>query len=211
MFLYPRSLCALKIGDRPVYWVSAGSAALASASCSAPPPAPPPLRPCSLAPAPKLLFVQCCSARCRAGIDMRSPQPATSSQLVLTRNLHITRSNRLFPSFYINCLENPMDRGAQQATVHRVARAGHNLVTKPPQLNIPDEKLDFPGGSGGKEPACQCMRHKRCGFDLWVRKIPWRRAWQSTPVFLPGESHGQRSLAGKGPWSRKEPDTSKVT
>ena len=39
-----------------------------------------------------------------------------------------------------------------------------------------------------KEPACQC---RRCGFDLWVGKIPWRRAWQPTPVFLPGESHGQ--------------------
>ena len=46
----------------------------------------------------------------------------------------------------------------------------------------------------GKEPACQCRRHKRCGFDLWVGKIPWRRAWQPTAVFLPGESHGQRSL-----------------
>ena len=53
----------------------------------------------------------------------------------------------------------------------------------------------FPGGAGGKEPACQCRRHKRHGFNLCVRKIPWRRAWQPTPVFLPGESHGQRSLA----------------
>ena len=35
---------------------------------------------------------------------------------------------------------------------------------------------------------------KRCGFNPWVRKIPWRRAWQPTPVFLPTESHGQRSL-----------------
>ena len=38
-----------------------------------------------------------------------------------------------------------------------------------------------------------------CGFDPWVRKILWRRAWQPTPVFLPGESHGQRSLAGYSP------------
>ena len=38
-------------------------------------------------------------------------------------------------------------------------------------------------------------RHKRCGFDPWVSKIPWRRKWQPTPVFLPGESHGQRTLA----------------
>ena len=37
------------------------------------------------------------------------------------------------------------------------------------------------------------------GFDPWVGKIPWRRAWQPTPVFLPGESHGQRSLAGYSP------------
>ena len=47
----------------------------------------------------------------------------------------------------------------------------------------------------GKEPACQFRRHKTCGFDPWVGKIPWRRAWQLTPVFLPGESHGQSSLA----------------
>ena len=51
------------------------------------------------------------------------------------------------------------------------------------------------GGANGKEPACQCRRHKRHRFDPWVGKIPWRRAWQSTSVFLPGESHGQRSLA----------------
>ena len=42
----------------------------------------------------------------------------------------------------------------------------------------------------------QCKRYRRCGFDPWVRKIPWRRAWQSTPVFLPGEFQRQRSLAG---------------
>ena len=47
----------------------------------------------------------------------------------------------------------------------------------------------------------------RCGFDPWVWKIPWRRAWKPTPVFLLGESHGQRSLAGYSPWGRKESDT----
>ena len=45
------------------------------------------------------------------------------------------------------------------------------------------------------------------GFDPWVGKIPWRRAWQRTPVFLPGESHGQRSLAGHSSWGQKESDT----
>ena len=57
----------------------------------------------------------------------------------------------------------------------------------------------FPGGATGKEPACQCRRHKRLEFVSWVRKIPWRRKWQPTLVFLPGESHGQRSLAGYSP------------
>ena len=54
----------------------------------------------------------------------------------------------------------------------------------------------FPGGTSGKEPSCQCRRHKRCRFHSWVRMIPWRRAWQPTSVFLPGEYHGQRSLVG---------------
>ena len=44
-----------------------------------------------------------------------------------------------------------------------------------------------PGGTNGKEPTCQYRRHKRCGFDPWVGKIPWRRAKQPTPVFLPGD------------------------
>ena len=56
--------------------------------------------------------------------------------------------------------------------------------------------LGFNGGANVKEPACQCRRHKRCGFDPWVGMILWRRAWQPTPVFLPGESHGQKSLVG---------------
>ena len=46
----------------------------------------------------------------------------------------------------------------------------------------------FPGSTSGKEPACQCRKRKRCGFDPWVRKIPWRRPLQPTPVFFPGES-----------------------
>ena len=50
----------------------------------------------------------------------------------------------------------------------------------------------------GKEPTCQCKRHKRLMIDPWVGKILWRRAWQPTPVFLPGESHGQRSLQSIG-------------
>ena len=58
----------------------------------------------------------------------------------------------------------------------------------------------FPGGASGKEPACRCRRCKRRRFSTWVQKICWRTASQSTPVFLPGESLGQRSLAGYSPY-----------
>ena len=66
--------------------------------------------------------------------------------------------------------------------------------------------LQLPRGAGGKEPACQCRRHKRYGFDPWVRKIPWRRAWQSTPVLLPGESPWKEELGGYSPEGHKESD-----
>ena len=69
-------------------------------------------------------------------------------------------------------------------------------------------KLGFPGGASGKEPACQCRRSRS---DPWVGKIPWRRAWQPCPVFLPRESHGQRSPVGYGPWGRKESDMAKAS
>ena len=59
-----------------------------------------------------------------------------------------------------------------------------------------DEKWCF----SGKESACYC---RRSGFDPWVGKIPWRRKWLTTPVFLPGEPHGQRGLAGYSPWDCK--------
>ena len=66
--------------------------------------------------------------------------------------------------------------------------------------------MGFPDGASGKEPVCQCRRHKRCRLNPWVRKVPWRRAWQPTPVLLSGESHGQRSLAGYSPWGHRESD-----
>ena len=53
---------------------------------------------------------------------------------------------------------------------------------------------------GGKEFSCQCRKCMRQVFDPWVGKILWRRKWQRTPVFFPGESHGQRNMAGCSPW-----------
>src|SRR5574337_262454 len=57
----------------------------------------------------------------------------------------------------------------------------------------------IPKWCSGKESAFQCRRCKRVGFNPWVGKIPWRRKWQPTPVFLPGKFHEQRSLAGRLP------------
>ena len=64
----------------------------------------------------------------------------------------------------------------------------------------------FPGGASGEEPAFQWRRDKRHGFNPWVREIHWRRAWQPTAEFLPGELHGQGSMMGYSPWGRKEMD-----
>ena len=64
--------------------------------------------------------------------------------------------------------------------------------------------MDFPGGSVVKNPPASA--NKRHWFDPRVGKIPRSRKWQPAPVFLPGKSHGQRSLAGYSPWGRKELD-----
>ena len=68
------------------------------------------------------------------------------------------------------------------------------------------QKLEgcFPQWFCGKESGWQCKRH---WFDPWVGRIPWRGKWQPTPVFLPRESHGQRSQVGYSSWSCKESDT----
>ena len=74
-------------------------------------------------------------------------------------------------------------------------------------LRIGGDHDRFPRWLSREESAYQCRGCRRPGLDPWVRKIPWRRKWQPTPVFLPGDSHGQRSLAGYSPWGYKESDT----
>ena len=86
----------------------------------------------------------------------------------------------------------------------------HNLITSAKTLS--PSVCEFGEGEGlglqrglpwwlsGRESTCQCRRRR---FDPRVRKIPWRRKWQPTPVFLPGRSQGQRNLAGYSPWGHK--------
>ena len=73
------------------------------------------------------------------------------------------------------------------------------------------QRSGLPRWPGGKEPACQCRRHKRCRFDPCVGKIPWSRKWQPTLVFLPWISHGQRNPEGYSPWGRKRVGHNLVT
>ena len=85
----------------------------------------------------------------------------------------------------------------------------HSLLTYGSYVNLllflgrQNKSSVLPRWLSGKEPACQSRRLRRCGFSPWVRKISWSRKWQPTSVFSPGESHGQRSLAGHSPWGRK--------
>ena len=79
--------------------------------------------------------------------------------------------------------------------VHLMPSTGHNM--------------GFPGGAGGNTP-CSEGNIRDAGL-ISVRKILWRRAWQPTPVFLPGESHEQSSLAGYSPWGHKDLNMTVVT
>ena len=87
--------------------------------------------------------------------------------------------------------------GRSQSWVRVVGREREREYSKP--LKFPPSHLLaiflFTDSSAGKESACQCRRHRRCGFDPWLGKIPWGRKWQPSPVFLLEKSHGQRSLA----------------
>ena len=64
--------------------------------------------------------------------------------------------------------------------------------------NMVNQLLGFPGGTSGKESACQCRRHRRCRFDPWIRTMSWRGARQSTPVFL--ENLPLENPRDKGAW-----------
>ena len=76
-----------------------------------------------------------------------------------------------------------------------------------PNLIVICHKLGFPGGTRGEESAFQCRKLKRHGFDPSVGKIPCKRKWHPTPVFLLGKFHGQRSLVDYRPYSIPESQT----
>ena len=117
-----------------------------------------------------------------------------------------------------SCLENPADRGAWRAAVHRIAHDWSNLACmhacigegngNPLQCScLENLRAEEPGG-------LQSIGSRRVGHN-WATSLftfmPWRRQWQPTPVFLPGESQGRRSLVGCRLWGRTESDTTDAT
>jgi len=81
------------------------------------------------------------------------------------------------------------------------------------KVNLPHSRkyLGLPRWLSSKESACDAGDIMRYRFDPCVGKVPWRRAWRPTQVFLPGESHGDRSPVGYSPWGHKEPDMTEHT
>ena len=103
------------------------------------------------------------------------------------------------------------DREAWCAVVHGATKSWTRLSAWPElkRIGLWDQfwPIHYDQVALGKEFTYQCRRHKRCEFDPWVGKAPWSRKWRPTPVFLPGESHGERSLRDYSPWGHKESNT----
>jgi len=108
---------------------------------------------------------------------------------------------RWVPRTWLSCAgiwEADTRAGGSRVAGRRSSTLCHVVQYKCFNLNV--VKTGLPSELSGWRICLQCRRPR---FDSWVGKIPWRRKWQSTPVFLPRESHGQRSLAGYSPWGHK--------
>ena len=107
----------------------------------------------------------------------------------------------LGPEAVPRCLQIKGLGGRESGGKERECRGGGVALREAAHYSVKSSspRQGFPGGASGKEPACQCRRWKTRELNTGVGKILWRRAWQPTPVFLPGKSPGQRSLLGYSP------------
>ena len=133
---------------------------------------------------------------------MLSPSVCVCVHMCVCACTHVLGHMLVTQSCQILC--DPMDCSPPSSSVQGFPRQEcWSGFPGPPPGGLPYPKIELgflvspygiPGGTSGEEPACQCRRCKRLGFNPWVRTIPSK--WQPTPVFLPGESHRQRSLVG---------------
>ena len=136
------------------------------------------------------------------GFVQRLSQAERQSLLILDQSLG-PQVKQLSPPFHLT--DNVFSLRDWTGDFHQTESPCHDLYRC--QNTRKWDPSCFPGGSG-KESSCQC---KRWRFNPWVGKIPWRRAWLLTPVFLPGKFHGQRSLVGYSPWDHRELDMAECT
>ena len=100
---------------------------------------------------------------------------------------HICMGYNIYRAFsFLYLISVSLVRLKEQILLDQISQKRYLRLESPTDLT--GFKLPLSQGEGIKESACQCRRWKRCSFNPWVRKIPWRRAWQPTPVSLPGES-----------------------
>ena len=116
--------------------------------------------------------------------DCSAPSPGSLPLVLLITQLELSPFPNCFPTFP------PWGRNVLTVTLGRLC---FNLMLTYTYMSSPTRLWMTGGGASGKEPTCKCRRFKRPGIDPWVEKIPWRRAWEPILVFLPGESHRQRS------------------
>ena len=119
---------------------------------------------------------------------------------------HIFKNkNGTIPSFkFWSCVSRFVGGDAVSSSLSRICEPAPAFCSDFPGISIASSPDGFPRWLSVKEAACQCRRHRRCGFSPWVGKIPWKRKWQPTPVFLLGRLHGQRGPEGCSLWGHKE-------
>ena len=123
---------------------------------------------------------------------------ATSLSLLLFTFMHWRRQWQPTPVFLPGESQGQGSLVGCRLWVRRVGHDWSDLVV------VAVYRKGLPRWLSGKESTCQWRRR---GTDSWVGKISWRGKWQPTPLFLPGKTHRQRSLAGYSPWGHKESDT----
>ena len=131
-------------------------------------------------------------------------------EIIILCDVSQTKTNIIWYSLYVDAKKRY--KGAYLQNGNRVTDIENKLMAtggKGRRINWEVEmdiytmiyKMDFPGGASGKELACQCRKHKRWRFNAWVRKIPWRRAWQPTLFFLPAESMDRGAFRATDHWA----------